>query len=74
MDVVIKTRLQTSRPGMPQYKGIADAARGILATDGPAAFFKGARQRALIIAPLFGIATLVYEAQQRYFSGNSGSK
>lgn len=67
--LVIKTRLQTS--GGVQYNGIADAARGILATDGTAAFFKGAKQRALIIAPLFGIATLVYEAQQRYFSSQS---
>lgn len=34
--------------------------RKILRNEGPAAFLKGAYCRALVIAPLFGIAQVVY--------------
>jgi solute carrier family 25 aspartate/glutamate transporter 12/13 len=65
---VIKTRLQTKSANGVQYNGIAHAAREIYAKEGVSAFFKGSAQRAGIIAPLFGIAMLVYEAQQRMAS------
>jgi len=63
---VIKTRLQTK--GNVEYRGIAHCASEIYAKEGVAAFFKGAPQRVMIIAPLFGITLLVYEAQQRWYS------
>ncbi|KAM9807938.1 mitochondrial glutamate carrier 1 [Neosynchiropus ocellatus] len=59
---VIKTRLQTLQKGEGEdsYKGIVDCARRILRREGPSAFLKGATCRALVIAPLFGIAQGVY--------------
>ncbi|KAL4659452.1 mitochondrial glutamate carrier 1-like isoform X1 [Arapaima gigas] len=59
---VIKTRLQTLRKGVGEdsYRGIADCARRIWTREGPSAFMKGATCRALVIAPLFGIAQGVY--------------
>ncbi|KAM6946127.1 mitochondrial glutamate carrier 1 [Aplochiton taeniatus] len=59
---VIKTRLQTLQKGEGEdsYKGILDCTRRILKREGPAAFLKGAACRALVIAPLFGIAQGVY--------------
>ena len=42
------------------YRGIADAFKTILKTEGPTAFFKGALCRMIVIAPLFGIAQMVY--------------
>uniref|UniRef100_A0A8C1FSA1 Mitochondrial glutamate carrier 2 n=2 Tax=Cyprinus carpio TaxID=7962 RepID=A0A8C1FSA1_CYPCA len=59
---VIKTRLQTLQKGEGEdsYKGIIDCAQRILKREGPAAFLKGATCRALVIAPLFGIAQGVY--------------
>ena len=42
------------------YSGIADAFRKILAKEGPSAFLKGALCRMIVIAPLFGIAQMVY--------------
>ncbi|XP_061108038.1 mitochondrial glutamate carrier 1 [Conger conger] len=59
---VIKTRLQTLRKGVGEdsYQGIADCTRRILSREGPSAFLKGAACRALVIAPLFGIAQGVY--------------
>jgi len=59
---VVKTRLQMQ--GSP-YKNIPEAVRGILAADGPWAFWKGWKQRALIIAPLFGVTLVVYEFHKR---------
>ncbi|KAJ1909390.1 mitochondrial aspartate-glutamate transporter agc1 [Mycoemilia scoparia] len=66
---VIKTRLQVSpkEGGPPPYKGIADAATHIMKKEGPSAFFKGVVPRCLITAPLFGIAILTYDIQQRLF-------
>ncbi|AWP08819.1 putative mitochondrial glutamate carrier 2 [Scophthalmus maximus] len=59
---VIKTRLQTLQKGEGEdtYRGIVDCTRRIMRREGPAAFLKGAACRALVIAPLFGIAQGVY--------------
>ncbi|PNI26820.1 SLC25A22 isoform 9 [Pan troglodytes] len=59
---VVKTRLQSLQRGVNEdtYSGILDCARKILRHEGPLAFLKGAYCRALVIAPLFGIAQVVY--------------
>jgi len=59
---VIKTRLQLLNKGAGDetYSGIVDAFRKILKNEGPTAFFKGALCRMIVIAPLFGIAQMVY--------------
>ncbi|XP_072510242.1 mitochondrial glutamate carrier 2 isoform X2 [Notamacropus eugenii] len=59
---VVKTRIQTLKKGVGDevYDGIIDCARKIWTHEGPAAFMKGAGCRALVIAPLFGIAQGVY--------------
>ncbi|XP_078500275.1 mitochondrial glutamate carrier 1-like [Lissotriton helveticus] len=59
---VIKTRLQSLQRGVHEenYRGIVDCARSIWQKEGPFAFLKGAGCRALLIAPLFGIAQVVY--------------
>jgi len=59
---VVKTRLQLLNKGASEqsYNGIADAFVRIFKTEGPTAFFKGALCRMIVIAPLFGIAQMVY--------------
>ncbi|XP_038623669.1 mitochondrial glutamate carrier 2 [Tachyglossus aculeatus] len=59
---VLKTRIQTLRkgPGEESYSGLVDCARKMWVREGPSAFMKGAGCRALVIAPLFGIAQGVY--------------
>ncbi|NXI24145.1 GHC1 protein, partial [Sterrhoptilus dennistouni] len=59
---VIKTRLQSLQRGVNEdtYSGILDCTKKIWQREGPTAFFKGAYCRALVIAPLFGIAQVVY--------------
>ncbi|XP_042324348.1 mitochondrial glutamate carrier 2 [Sceloporus undulatus] len=59
---VLKTRIQTLKKGLGEdtYNGIFDCARKVWIHEGPAAFMKGAACRALVIAPLFGIAQGVY--------------
>uniref|UniRef100_A0A8C8SM19 Mitochondrial glutamate carrier 1 n=1 Tax=Pelusios castaneus TaxID=367368 RepID=A0A8C8SM19_9SAUR len=59
---VIKTRLQSLKRGVNEdtYSGILDCTRKIWQKEGPMAFLKGAYCRALVIAPLFGIAQVVY--------------
>ncbi|XP_034032945.1 mitochondrial glutamate carrier 1 [Thalassophryne amazonica] len=59
---VIKTRLQTLQKGEGEdtYRGIIDCTQRIMRREGPQAFLKGATCRALVIAPLFGIAQVVY--------------
>ncbi|KAK2494020.1 hypothetical protein MC885_001038 [Smutsia gigantea] len=59
---VVKTRLQSLQRGLNEdtYSGFLDCARKILRHEGPSAFLKGAYCRALVIAPLFGIAQVVY--------------
>ncbi|XP_045694979.1 mitochondrial glutamate carrier 2 [Phyllostomus hastatus] len=59
---VLKTRIQTLKKGLGEdsYSGIGDCARKLWAQEGPSAFLKGAGCRALVIAPLFGIAQGVY--------------
>lgn len=59
---VIKTRLQSLKRGVNEdtYSGILDCTRKIWQKEGPLAFLKGAYCRALVIAPLFGIAQVIY--------------
>ncbi|XP_004692590.1 PREDICTED: mitochondrial glutamate carrier 2 [Condylura cristata] len=59
---VLKTRIQTLKKGLGEdsYSGVTDCARKVWRQEGPAAFMKGAGCRALVIAPLFGIAQGVY--------------
>ncbi|XP_027809406.2 mitochondrial glutamate carrier 1 [Marmota flaviventris] len=59
---VVKTRLQSLQRGVNEdtYSGFLDCARKIWQHEGPSAFLKGAYCRALVIAPLFGIAQVVY--------------
>ncbi|XP_072448102.1 mitochondrial glutamate carrier 1 isoform X3 [Chiloscyllium punctatum] len=59
---VIKTRLQSLQRGINEdsYSGIVDCTRKIWRNEGARAFLKGAYCRALVIAPLFGIAQVVY--------------
>ncbi|KAM4630474.1 mitochondrial glutamate carrier 1 [Polymixia lowei] len=59
---VVKTRLQslTKLNQEESYRGVTDCIRKILRQEGPSAFLKGAGCRALVIAPLFGIAQVVY--------------
>uniref|UniRef100_A0A665UCL9 Mitochondrial glutamate carrier 2 n=1 Tax=Echeneis naucrates TaxID=173247 RepID=A0A665UCL9_ECHNA len=59
---VVKTRLQSLKKGANEetYNGVVDCVRKILRKEGPGAFLKGASCRALVIAPLFGIAQVVY--------------
>jgi len=59
---VIKTRLQVLKrvEGEPTYNGFVDCATKIFKNEGIPAFFKGAIPRMLVVAPLFGIAQMVY--------------
>jgi len=59
---VVKTRLQLINKGVGDetYSGQVDAFKKILKNEGPSAFFKGALCRMIVIAPLFGIAQMVY--------------
>ncbi|KAG7176054.1 mitochondrial glutamate carrier 1-like isoform X1 [Homarus americanus] len=59
---VVKTRLQLLSKGAneAQYSGILNAITTILKDEGPQAFFKGGACRMIVIAPLFGIAQMVY--------------
>uniref|UniRef100_A0A667W8H9 Mitochondrial glutamate carrier 1 n=1 Tax=Myripristis murdjan TaxID=586833 RepID=A0A667W8H9_9TELE len=59
---VVKTRLQSLKKGANEetYNGVVDCISKILRKEGPGAFLKGATCRALVIAPLFGIAQVVY--------------
>ncbi|CAG11807.1 unnamed protein product, partial [Tetraodon nigroviridis] len=59
---VVKTRLQSLNKGSSEetYSGVVDCVSKILRKEGPSAFLKGAGCRALVIAPLFGIAQVMY--------------
>ncbi|XP_017264426.1 solute carrier family 25 member 55a isoform X2 [Kryptolebias marmoratus] len=59
---VVKTRLQSLNKGASEesYDGVVDCVSKILRKEGPSAFLKGAGCRALVIAPLFGIAQVMY--------------
>ena len=73
----IKTRMQTikSNPGDIQYRNIPDAFIKILKYEGPRALFKGAACRMMVIAPLFGIAQMVYYVGvAEYFLGIEKAK
>ncbi|XP_026464641.1 mitochondrial glutamate carrier 1-like [Ctenocephalides felis] len=59
---VVKTRLQllTRAEGEMAYSGVLDCITKTLRYEGPTAFFKGGACRMIVIAPLFGIAQMVY--------------
>lgn len=59
---VVKTRLQLINKGATDqsYNGIVDAFSKIFKQEGITAFFKGGLCRMIVIAPLFGIAQMVY--------------
>ena len=59
---VIKTRLQVLKraEGEPVYNGIIDCAVRVFRQEGITAFYKGTVPRMIVIAPLFGIAQMVY--------------
>ncbi|XP_068614528.1 mitochondrial glutamate carrier 1-like [Brachionichthys hirsutus] len=59
---VVKTRLQCLNKGSNEetYKGVLDCVNKIMHKEGPSALLKGAGCRALVIAPLFGIAQVMY--------------
>ena len=59
---VVKTRLQLVQKdaAAPAYSGIPDAFKTILRTEGVRAFWKGGLCRMIVIAPLYGIAQMVY--------------
>ncbi|KAM8914929.1 solute carrier family 25 member 55a [Spinachia spinachia] len=61
---VVKTRLQSLNKGSSEetYSGVVDCVSKIMRKEGPSAFLKGAGCRALVIAPLFGIAQVMYSA------------
>jgi len=68
---VVKTRLQVAaRQGDPVINGVWSCFRQILRNEGPGALFRGAIPRAMIVAPLFGIALLTYEVQQAVMSNS----
>jgi len=56
---VVKTRLQTLE-NQNRYAGMIDCATKIFREEGSSAFFKGSLLRVMVIAPLFGIAQMVY--------------
>ncbi|KAJ1655185.1 mitochondrial aspartate-glutamate transporter agc1 [Dispira simplex] len=60
---VVKTRLQVT----PTIGGVWQCFQDIVRKEGPGALFKGWLPRCCIVAPLFGIALLTYEVQQRWF-------
>lgn len=62
---VVKTRLQSSSQPTPAYRGMVDCAGRIWRAEGPRAFFKGTVPRCLTMAPLFGIALMMYDLQQK---------
>lgn len=59
---VIKTRLQVLKKGQGElhYNGVSDAIIKTFKHEGITAFFKGGACRMMVIAPLFGIAQMVY--------------
>ncbi|XP_065094739.1 mitochondrial glutamate carrier 1-like, partial [Ochlerotatus camptorhynchus] len=59
---VVKTRLQVLKKaeGEMQFNGVADCVKKTFVNEGPKAFFKGGLCRMIVIAPLFGIAQMVY--------------
>ncbi|CAJ0585030.1 unnamed protein product, partial [Mesorhabditis spiculigera] len=54
---VVKTRIQTGGSG---YRGIGEALCKIYDGEGVRALFRGASCRVMVMAPLFGIAQMVY--------------
>ncbi|XP_053295191.1 solute carrier family 25 member 55a isoform X1 [Pleuronectes platessa] len=59
---VVKTRLQSMSKVSSEetYTGVVDCVSKIMRKEGPSGFLKGAGCRALVIAPLFGIAQVMY--------------
>lgn len=59
---MVKTRLQALKKaeGEMAFNGVGDCIKKTLKHEGPRAFFKGGLCRMIVIAPLFGIAQMVY--------------
>ncbi|XP_002137794.2 mitochondrial glutamate carrier 1-like [Drosophila pseudoobscura] len=59
---VIKTRLQAIKKieGEKEFDGFFDCLTKTMKYEGPLAFFKGGLCRVMVIAPMFGIAQMVY--------------
>lgn len=59
---VVKTRLQVLKraEGETSYNGVVDCITKTMKNEGVTAFFKGGACRMMVIAPLFGIAQMVY--------------
>ena len=58
---VIKTRLQVIRTGgEAAYNSLWDCVQKTYVNEGIGAFYKGVVPRIIVIAPLFGIAQMVY--------------
>lgn len=59
---VVKTRLQVIRSaqGEAAYNGFVDCVQKTFTNEGIGAFYKGTVPRMIVIAPLFGIAQMVY--------------
>ncbi|XP_034665061.1 mitochondrial glutamate carrier 1 [Drosophila subobscura] len=59
---VIKTRLQAIKKieGEKEFEGFFDCVSKTMKYEGPTAFFKGGLCRIMVIAPMFGIAQMVY--------------
>ena len=61
---VLKTRLALARTG--QFKGIRDAGRVILRTEGVRSFYRGLFPSLIGIIPYAGIDLAVYEVKSNY--------
>lgn len=66
---VVKTRLQL-KGGKERYGTMGNALKVILKEEGPAALYKGAVPRMLVVGPLFAITLLSFEAQKKYMIKN----
>lgn len=62
---VIKTRLQAENTTIV-YNGIWDCVKKTYHEGGISVFFRGAVQRASVVAPLFGIALLAFDKQKQW--------
>lgn len=63
---VIRTRLMTQSSTSPQYNGILDAGRKIVANEGFQALFKGFMPSFLRVGPHFVLTFLLLEQMRRY--------
>ncbi|RYY78006.1 hypothetical protein EON63_18035 [archaeon] len=67
---MLKTRIQQ---GMHHSQSLVPYAIRVVGTEGGAALFKGWQTRMLVIAPLYGLVSLFFEAQKRWLAAPSPS-